>query len=121
MSLTRSYKRTSMGPSRSCWNGATSSLQPEEITSKGIRVLCVQSIKVPARKRSGDLSNDPRIYQFNCIKLEVTLDKRLLQKGTIYIYIYIYYIIIVLVVAKSLCGSVVNQVQYNMDRAQHLG
>ena len=33
-SLTRSHKRTSMGPSRSCWNG-TSVLQPEEITSKG--------------------------------------------------------------------------------------
>ena len=34
-SLTRSHKRTFMGPSRSCWNG-TSVLQPEEITSKGI-------------------------------------------------------------------------------------
>ena len=40
-SLTRSHKRTSMGPSRSCWNGATSALQPEEITSKGTRVSCV--------------------------------------------------------------------------------
>ena len=30
--LTRSHKRTSMGPSRSNWNG-TSALQPEEITS----------------------------------------------------------------------------------------
>ena len=39
-SLTRSHKRTSMGPFRSCWNG-TSTLQPEEITSKGIRVSCV--------------------------------------------------------------------------------
>ena len=39
--LTRSHKRTSMGPSRSCWNGITSALQPEEITSKGIRVPCV--------------------------------------------------------------------------------
>ena len=37
-SLTRSQKRTYMGPSRSCWNGA---LQPEEIPSKGTRVLCV--------------------------------------------------------------------------------
>ena len=37
---TRSHKRTSMGPSRSCWNG-TSALQLEEITSKGIRVSCV--------------------------------------------------------------------------------
>ena len=40
-SLTRSHKRTSMGPSRSCWNGTTSALQPEEITSKGTRVSCV--------------------------------------------------------------------------------
>ena len=39
-SLTRSHKSTSMGPSRSCWNG-TSALQPEESTSKGTRVSCV--------------------------------------------------------------------------------
>ena len=39
-SLTRSHKRTSIGPSRSCWNG-TSALQPVEITSKGTRVSCV--------------------------------------------------------------------------------
>ena len=39
-SLTRSHKRTSIEPSRSCWNG-TSALQPEEITSKGTRVSCV--------------------------------------------------------------------------------
>ena len=32
-SLTRSPKRTSMGPSRSCWNGTTSALQPEGVTS----------------------------------------------------------------------------------------
>ena len=25
-----------MGPSRSCWNGTTSALQAEEITSKGL-------------------------------------------------------------------------------------
>ena len=40
-SLTRSHKRTSMGPSRSCWNNTTSALQPEEITLKGTRVSCV--------------------------------------------------------------------------------
>ena len=39
-SLTRSHKRTSMGPSRSCWNGAISALQPEEITSKCTWVSC---------------------------------------------------------------------------------
>ena len=40
-SLIRSHKRTSMGPSRSCWNGTTSALQPEEIISKRTRVSCV--------------------------------------------------------------------------------
>ena len=40
-SLTRSCKRTSMGPSRSCWNGKTSALQLEKITWKGTRVSCV--------------------------------------------------------------------------------
>ena len=39
-SLTRLHKRTSMGPSRSCWNGTTSALQPE-ISSKGTRVSCM--------------------------------------------------------------------------------
>ena len=37
-SLIRSLMRTPMGPSRSCWNVATSALQPEEITPKGTRV-----------------------------------------------------------------------------------
>ena len=40
-SLTRSHKRTSMGLSRSCWNGTTSALRPGEITSKGTRISCV--------------------------------------------------------------------------------
>ena len=40
-SLTLSNKKTSMGPSRSCWNGTTRALQPKEITSKGARVSCV--------------------------------------------------------------------------------
>ena len=40
-SLTRSHKMTSMGPSRSCWNGKTSALQPEKITPKLTRVSCV--------------------------------------------------------------------------------
>ena len=39
-SLTCSHKKTSMGPSRSRWNG-TSALQPEVITWKGNRVSCV--------------------------------------------------------------------------------
>ena len=65
-SLTRSHKRTSMGRSRSCWNGTKSTLQPEEITSNETRVSCV-SIKVPNRKKSGTLSYAPRIC-FNSIR-----------------------------------------------------
>ena len=49
-SLTHWHKRTSMGLSRSCCNGTTSALQPEELTSKGTSVSCVLSIKVPIRK-----------------------------------------------------------------------
>ena len=49
-----------MGPSRSFWNGTTSALQPEEITSKGTSFMCVLSIKVSIRKKkSGNLFNDP--------------------------------------------------------------
>ena len=40
-SLTSSRKRISMGPSRSCWNGTKSALQPVEITWKETRVSCV--------------------------------------------------------------------------------
>ena len=56
-----------MGPSRSCCNG-TSALQPEEITWKGTRVSCVLSIKVPIRKKFGNLSYSPRTKQMKvCI------------------------------------------------------
>ena len=40
-SYTRSHKRTSMGHSRSYWNGTTSPLQLEKITSMGTVGLCV--------------------------------------------------------------------------------
>ena len=62
-----------MGPSRGCWNGTTSALQPEGITSKETSFMCVLSIIVPIRKKSGNLFNHPRIYYIYT-----------------YIYIYIY-------------------------------
>ena len=43
-SLTCSHKRTSMGLSRSCWNGTTA-LQPEEIASKGTRISYKKSLE----------------------------------------------------------------------------
>ena len=57
-----------MGPSRSCWNGKISALQLEEITSKGTRVSCVLSIKMPIRKKSGNLSYAPRINEM-CLQI----------------------------------------------------
>ena len=61
-SLTRSHKKTSMGPTRSYWNG-TSALQLEEITLGGDKTfICVLSMKVPIRKKSGNLFNDLCIY-----------------------------------------------------------
>ena len=52
-----------MGSCRSCWKGTTSALLPEEITSKGdLSFICVLSIKVPIRKKSGNLFNDPRKF-----------------------------------------------------------
>ena len=62
-SLTCSHKRISMGPSRSCWNGTTRALHLEDITSKGNSFMCVLSIKVPIRKKSWNIFNDPR----NCV------------------------------------------------------
>ena len=69
-SLTRSHKRTFMGPSRSCWNDKTSALQPEEMTSKGTRVSCVY-------------------YQWKW-PYEKSLKTYLMILVYIYIYIYIY-------------------------------
>ena len=57
-----------MGPSRSCFNDTTSALQPEEITSKGTRVLVVYyQKKCRYEKKSENLFNDPRIYIFYLI------------------------------------------------------
>ena len=42
------------------WNGTISALQPEGITSKVTRsFMCVLSINVPIRKKSGNLSRAP--------------------------------------------------------------
>ena len=71
--LTRSHKRTSIGPCRSCWNGITSALQPEEITLKGTRVSCVLLIKVPIQKKSGNLFNDRFVICFISISVTKTL------------------------------------------------
>ena len=61
-SLTRSHQRTSMGPSRSCWNGWYNKCIAAGVNYfKGDKsFMCVLSIKVPIRKKSGNLFNDPR-------------------------------------------------------------
>ena len=57
--LTRSHKRTTMGPCRSCCNGRTSALQPGEITSKGTRVSCVSSSSSSCRAARTDIPDLP--------------------------------------------------------------
>ena len=66
-------KRLGLGllcPSRSCWNGTTSVLRPEEITSKGTRVSCVY-------------------YQWKC-PYEKSLETYLMILVYTYIFIYMY-------------------------------
>ena len=64
-SLTRSHKRIFKGPSRSCCNGTISALQPWGDYFEGdLSFMCVLSIKVPIRKKSGNLFNDHRISHF---------------------------------------------------------
>ena len=84
-SLTRSHKRTSMGPSKSCWNSTTSALQPEEISSQGTSFMCVLSIKVSIRKESGNVFNNP------CIYIYMNIPTYIYTSVYIYIYIYIYW------------------------------
>ena len=62
-----------MGPSRSCWNGTTSALQLEEITSKGNSFMCVLSIKVAIQKKSGNFLNNPRMCVFYIITVKLML------------------------------------------------
>ena len=71
-SLTRSHKRTSMELSRSCWNG-TSALRPDGVLS----FMSLLSIKVPKWKKSGNLFNDPRVYEIkrNYIFIKITCIK----------------------------------------------
>ena len=70
-SLTRSHKRTSMGSSRSCWNGTTSALQPGVITS---RVYTIN--KSAHTKKVWKLIYDPRIYIYMYIYIYIYISKK---------------------------------------------
>ena len=59
-----------MRPSRSCWNGTTS-------------FMCVLSIKVLIRKKSGNLFIDPRIYIYIYIYLVTYIS---LKRSSVMIY-----------------------------------
>ena len=61
--LTHSHKRTSMGPSRSCWNGTTSALQLEELLLKGMEFRVYTINKSAYTKKSGNLSYAPCIWE----------------------------------------------------------
>ena len=53
--------------------------------------------------------------------LRLVCHKRKQRQVCVCVYIYIYIYITVLVVTKSLCGFVLNQVQYNMESTKYLG
>ena len=61
-SLTRSHKRTSMGPSRSCWNGTQVHCSRRRLLRRGLEFHVCTINKSAHTKKSGNLSNDPRIY-----------------------------------------------------------
>ena len=63
-SLTRSQKRTSMGPCRSCWNGTTSALQPGVIPSKGTILSCVYYQKKCPYEKSLETYRMHLVYPF---------------------------------------------------------
>ena len=70
-----------MGPSRSYWNGTTSALHPE-IPSKGnYSFMCVLSIKVPIREKSGNLFNNPRIHIFFGIYIYIERERKREREG----------------------------------------
>ena len=101
----------------------------------GYSFICVLSIKVPIRKKSGNLFNDSRIYIYIYIYIIYmshfawNYADRYVQKvinefykcNLCYSYIYIYiYSITLLVVTISLHGFVADQMQYNLESAQYL-
>ena len=63
-SLTRSHKRTSMGPSRSCWNGTTSAFYLE--LRSGLEFhMCTINKSAHTKKKSGNLLKAPRIKKLS--------------------------------------------------------
>ena len=81
----RSLKRTSMRPCRSYWNGTTSALQPEEITSKGTIEFHVCTINKSAHtKKSLETYLMILVYSSNKHFLHLSY----LFVKPIYIYIY---------------------------------
>ena len=98
MSLTRSRKRTSIGPSRSCWKGTTSALQPEEINSKVTRVSCAY-------------------YQKKC-PYEKSLETYLMILVCVYIYIYIYipHFLILMLARLYACATLKESYAYTYEK-----
>ena len=54
-------------------------MQPEEITLKGTSFMCVLSIKVPIRKKSGNLFNEPCIWTISSCLSRMKKNWRLIQ------------------------------------------
>ena len=79
-SLTRWYKRTSIGPFRSCWNGTTSALQPEEKSIQ--RILWISWMTSPFHHQTNigcvlircRSHFDPYFYHYSIIHIRLLLN-----------------------------------------------
>ena len=67
-SLTRSHKKTFMGPCRSCWNSTTSA---RRLLGRGLEFHVCTINKIAHTKKSRNLFNDPRTSMYR-IKLILT-------------------------------------------------
>ena len=88
-SLTCSHKRTSMGPSRSCWNGKCIAAGGDYFEDD-CSFMSVLSIKVPIRKNSGNLLDAPCIYVCIYIYIHAYTHTHTHTHTHTYIYIYIF-------------------------------
>ena len=71
-SLTRSHKRSSMGPSGSCWNG-TSALQPERLLQRGLEFHVCTINKSAHTKKNLETYWRPLVYRLLCLGIKCSI------------------------------------------------
>ena len=88
-SLTRSHKRTSMGAFEKLLERYKKCIAARgDYFEEDLSFMCVLSIKVPIRKKSGNLFNDPRMCVFIYICMHVYISI-FIHRYILHIYIYV--------------------------------